>query len=81
MPNRLRKDLGNDAMSRTCNNCSAIADVDIFTLTIANRHIVIPCCAVCAIKLHRKPKNEARNGFYLRSDMEQEQVLRALLKS
>ncbi len=68
-------------MTRRCNDCDNFADIDMLALNSRNHSIVIPCCAKCAIKLHRKPRNAARNGFYLRSSMEQEQVLRALVKT
>jgi hypothetical protein len=68
-------------MTRQCNDCENPADVDMLYLPPLsnNKHQFYPCCAKCALKLHRKTRNKPRNAFYLRVSMEQEQVLRELL--
>ena len=70
-------------MARQCNDCERPADVNLWYLKPGdekNFHTIIACCADCAIKLHRKPRNNPRCGFYLRESMEQEQVMRELIK-
>lgn len=72
-------------MTRQCNECENPADVILTTLPNAgnnkNLHFLVPYCAEHAHKAHRKPCKNPRWAFYLRESMEQEQVLRELLKT
>lgn len=66
-------------MTRICNECGESAEIDMLILDSENLHQYVPCCSKCAIKLHRKPRNKGRVGFYLRKSLEIAQVERALV--